>query len=119
MSEGAYLNEQEGRSLTSRRKFLAGSAAALAGGALMAVPGAASAHNPGEPPTDIDILNYALMLERLEAIFYRRVLDRFGESEFENAASSTVSVTTCAVVLTRTSSVSATTRTPTSRRSLM
>jgi rubrerythrin len=86
MSEGAYLNEQEGRSLTSRRRFLAGSAAALAGGALMAVPGAASAHNPGEPPTDIDMFNYALLLERLEANFYRRVLDRFSESEFENAA---------------------------------
>jgi len=86
MSEGAYLNEEQGRSLTSRRKFLAGSAAALAGGALMAVPGVASAHNPGEPPTDIDMLNYALTLERLEAIFYRRVLDRFGEREFENAS---------------------------------
>jgi rubrerythrin len=86
MSEGTFLNEDQSRSLTSRRKFLAGSAAAIAGGALMAVPGAASAHNPGEPPTDIDILNYALMLERLEAIFYRRVLDRFSESEFENAS---------------------------------
>jgi hypothetical protein len=69
MSEGTFLNEDQSRSLTSRRKFLAGSAAAIAGGALMAVPGAASAHNPGEPPTDIDILNYAIMLERLEAIF--------------------------------------------------
>ena len=57
MREGTYLNEVSSRSLTSRRKFLAGSAAALAGGALMMVPGAASAHNPGNPPTDIDILN--------------------------------------------------------------
>jgi rubrerythrin len=85
MREGTYLNEENSRSLTSRRKFLAGSAAALAGGALMAVPGAASAHNPGNPPTDIDILNYALMLERLEATFYKRVLNKFGEREFENA----------------------------------
>src|SRR5215212_2442619 len=64
MSEGTYLNEEYSRSLTSRRKFLAGSAAALAGGALMAVPGVASAHNPPDPTSDI--LNYALTLERLE-----------------------------------------------------
>jgi hypothetical protein len=84
MSEGTYLNEHEG-SLTSRRKFLAGSAAALAGGALLAVPGAASAHNPPTPPGDVDILNYALTLERLEATFYRRVLAKFNQGQFENA----------------------------------
>ena len=82
MSEGAYLNEHEG-SLTSRRKFLAGSAT-LAGGAVMAVPGVASAHNPPTPPSDIDILNYALTLERLEATFYRRVLAQFTQEEFSN-----------------------------------
>jgi hypothetical protein len=49
MSEGTYLNENDRRSLTSRRGFLTGSAAALAGGALMAVPGVASAHNPPDP----------------------------------------------------------------------
>ena len=84
MSEGTYLNEHEGAP-TSRRKFLAGSAAALAGGALMVVPGVASAHNPPTPPSDIDILNYALTLERLEATFYRRVLARFNQGQFENA----------------------------------
>ena len=51
----------------------------------MAVPGVAAAHTPPNPPTDIDILNYALTLERLEATFYRRVLERFDEGEFENA----------------------------------
>ena len=85
MSEGTYLNELEG-SPTSRCKFLAGSAAALAGGALLAVPGVASAHNPPSPPSDVDILSYVLTLERLEATFYRRVLARFSEEEFENAA---------------------------------
>ncbi|MBA2712011.1 MAG: ferritin-like domain-containing protein [Rubrobacteraceae bacterium] len=85
MSEGTYLDEHAEGSFTSRRKFLAGSAAALAGGALMAVPGVASAHNPPNPPTDIDILNYALTLERLEKAFYRRVLERFSEKQFENA----------------------------------
>jgi rubrerythrin len=85
MSEGTYLDGQSEGAFTSRRKFLAGSAAALAGGALMAVPGVASAHKPPNPPKDIDILNYALTLERLEATFYRRVLERFSQGEFENA----------------------------------
>src|SRR5215210_1878407 len=85
MSEGTYLDEEQSRALTSRRKFLAGSAAALAGGALMAVPGVASAHNLPDTPSDIDILNYALTLERFEAAFYRRVLNKFGERDFENA----------------------------------
>src|SRR5215213_9450243 len=85
MSEGTYLNEEYSKSLTSRRKFLAGSAAALAGGALMAVASVASAHNPPSPPSDVDILNYAITLERLEATFYRRVLTWFTEEEFENA----------------------------------
>ena len=48
MSERTFLDENEGRSLTSRRGFLTGSAAALAGGALMAVPGAAFAKGNGE-----------------------------------------------------------------------
>ncbi|MBA2715341.1 MAG: ferritin-like domain-containing protein [Rubrobacteraceae bacterium] len=85
MSEGTYLDGNLEGSFTSRRKFLAGSAAALAGGALLAVPGAASAHRPPNPPKDIDILNYALTLERLEATFYRRVLNKFNQGEFENA----------------------------------
>jgi hypothetical protein len=79
MSVGTYLNES---SLTSRRKFLAGSAAALAGGALLAVPSVAKAHNPPNPPTDIDILNYALTLEHLEAVFYIQGLKKFGEDDF-------------------------------------
>ena len=41
----SYLGEKTMGAPTSRRKFLAGSAAALAGGALMAVPGAALADN--------------------------------------------------------------------------
>jgi len=40
---------------------------------------------PAVSPSDVDILNYALTLERLEATFYRRVLTRFTEEEFENA----------------------------------
>ena len=69
----------------SRRRFLAGSAAALAGGALVAVPGVAQAHTTPEPPTDIAVLNYALTLEHLEYAFYRDGLRKFGEREFEGA----------------------------------
>ena len=71
--------------VSSRRRFLAGSAGLLAGAALMAVPGMAKAHDASGAPTDVDILNYALTLERLEATFYRRVLYRFNEKEFEGA----------------------------------
>jgi rubrerythrin len=89
--ENVYMTETanpEGsgiRSLTSRRSFLTGSAAALAGGALLAVPGMAKAHTTPEPPTDIDVLNYALTLEHLEYAFYRDGLMKFGERELEGA----------------------------------
>jgi rubrerythrin len=73
------------RSLTSRRSFLTGSAAALAGGALMAVPGMAKAHTTPDPPSDVDILNYALTLEHLEYAFYRDGLRRFGEKNFRSS----------------------------------
>jgi len=86
MTEGNHLdNGGMEQIMPSRRKFLAGSAALLAGGALMAVPGVAKAHTTDNPPSDIDMLNFALTLERLEAIFYRRILNWFGEKEFENA----------------------------------
>ena len=89
--ENGYMTESTNpersgvRSLTSRRSFLTGSAAALAGGALMAVPGMAKAHSTPEPPTDIDILNYALTLEHLEYAFYRDGLKKFDRLDFRKA----------------------------------
>ena len=87
MSEGTYLGEKTMGAPTSRRKFLAGSAAALAGGALMAVPGAALADADGENKhgrvTDVEILNYALTLEYLEATFYTQGLNKFDKGDFE------------------------------------
>ncbi len=81
------VEEEEGQGLSSRRRFLAGSAALLAGGALTAVlPRAAEAHKTGYPPSDVDVLNYALTLEHLEYAFYRDGLRKFSEREFESAA---------------------------------
>lgn len=86
MTEGINLdNDGMAQAATSRRKFLAGSAALLASGALMAVPGVAKAHTTNSGVSDVDILNYALTLERLEANFYRRVLNWYGEARFESS----------------------------------
>ena len=75
-----------GRESLSRRKFLAGSAALLGGGALMAAfPGVAKAHETADPPTDVDVLNYALTLEHLEYAFYRDGLKRFTRLDFRKA----------------------------------
>jgi hypothetical protein len=89
--------EPTGR-LTSRRSFLSGSAKLLGGGALglglVAAPAFAKddEEDKGQGDkgkngvTDVEILNYALTLERLEYEFYRQHLRRFNEREIEGAA---------------------------------
>src|SRR5215210_873989 len=78
--------QEEDQALSSRRGFLTGSAALLAGGALAAVlPRAAQAHTTGNPPTDVDVLNYALTLEHLEYAFYRDGLRKFDEQDFRSS----------------------------------
>src|SRR5215204_4670860 len=87
--------------LSSRRTFLSGSAKLLGGGALALGLGAAPAfakdnhdkdnkkqggkgNNGGV--SDVDILNYALVLERLEYELYRKNLQRFSENKIEGAS---------------------------------
>ena len=105
----AAREHQEGPSeahqrLSSRRTFLSGSAKLLGGGALALGLGAAPAfangnndddednkkqggkRNNGSGVSDVDILNYALVLERLEYEFYRQNLKRYNERQIEGAS---------------------------------
>lgn len=88
MSEGPRNDglPMQGGGALSRRRFLAGSAALLGGGALLsALPGVAKAHETGDPPTDVDVLNYALTLEHLEYAFYRDGLEKFDRQDFRSS----------------------------------
>jgi len=90
--------------LSSRRSFLSGSAKLLGGGALALGLGAAPAFargddddddkkhddkkqggkgNNGGGVSDVDILNFALTLEHLEAVFYTQGLKKFDQNDFE------------------------------------
>jgi len=82
---------EERRRLASRRGFLKTSAK-LAGGGAMAMAVAGTTLTGGrrsalaqEFESDLDILNYALTLEILEATFYEEGLDKFSEDDFEEA----------------------------------
>jgi hypothetical protein len=100
MSERTYLDENGSGSLPCRRGFLTGSVKLLGGGALVLGLGAAPALAKGSDDedrkrggkrnnsgvSDVDILNYALVLERLEYEFYRRHLQRFSERKIEGAS---------------------------------
>ena len=87
MTEGNQAGAQPAeQGPLSRKRFLTGSAALLGGGALAAaLPRMAQAHETNNPPSDVDILNYALTLEHLEYAFYRKGLRKFGEGQFESA----------------------------------
>jgi rubrerythrin len=68
--------------LMSRRDVLSDTAKAGAGIAALSAVGAGSAgaqESGSADPSDLDILNFALTLEKLEATFYEDALNRFDE----------------------------------------
>ena len=67
----------------SRRSFFSKSAALFGAGALATKIMTAQTTTPSAS-TDLDILNYALALENLEAAFYVNGLSRFGPSDLTN-----------------------------------
>src|SRR5215211_2194772 len=90
--------------LSSRRTFLSGSAKLVGGGVLALGLGAAPAfakanndeddddkkqggkRNNGGGVSDVDILNYALVLERLEYEFYRKHLQKYSKGQIEGGS---------------------------------
>lgn len=94
----AAVGDERAR-LASRRTLLTGTAKLVGGGALAL--GVAGSHGPltalGQESTpaaglptasefadDLDVLNYALTLEQLEATFYREGLDTFAAEDFDD-----------------------------------
>ena len=72
-------------SIASRRSFFTKSAVLFGASALASKIVLAQTTTPPTSSTDIDILNYALALENLEAAFYVQGLARFGASDFNNS----------------------------------
>ena len=87
---GESDSQENGLFTNTRRQFVAGSVAVggIAVGSSLAAPSLAQdGEAPPEPiqnefDDDVDILNYALTLERLEAEFYRQGLENFDGSDF-------------------------------------
>ncbi|MDQ3227200.1 MAG: ferritin-like domain-containing protein [Chloroflexota bacterium] len=85
-----FLDEirEERRRLTSRRSVVRGTAKLAGGGALtfavLSGTGFRRFASAQAFASDIDVLNYALTLEHLEATFYREGLETFGADDFDS-----------------------------------
>ena len=74
--------------LASRRDVLRGSAKLGGGAAALSLAGSSAVAAGGDDTDDVsnvDVLNYALTLEKLEYTFYRDGLEMFDEQEFEHS----------------------------------
>ncbi|HYO82969.1 MAG TPA: ferritin-like domain-containing protein [Bryobacteraceae bacterium] len=71
-----------------RRDFMRGVAAIVGVGAAAKIAAAQTSTTPPAPSAanDLNLLNYALTLEYLEATFYTQGLQRFSSADFANAA---------------------------------
>ncbi len=68
--------------ITTRRRFMSASALLIGGAAAHTLVPAGAEAQDARLAQDIAVLNYALTLERLEADFYVRGLQRFGSADF-------------------------------------
>ena len=87
--EDTQSTQPQPQATASRRTFLTRSATMIGGGAAVLALGSTF----GQPrsvqaaaPSDLDILNYALTLEHLEASFYVQGLRRFDAKDFQRLA---------------------------------
>lgn len=87
LTDQRQLALNAGRSPASRRHFLTGSAKALGGGVALLAFGSVLANPKAVQAAacDIDILNYVLTLEHLEAAFYVEGLNRFTRGDVTSA----------------------------------
>jgi uncharacterized protein (DUF305 family) len=90
-SEHEFLNRVS-QQLTSRRGFMndatkvgAGAIALSAGTGVAAANDEDTSEKAADDVSDLDVLNYALTLEKLEATFYTEALERFSENEIERS----------------------------------
>lgn len=82
---GEQLRELS-ETIPTRRKFLENSAKVGGGAMALSVVGSGAAVGESQDElSDVDILNYALTLEQLEATFYTRGQEMFDEQAFERA----------------------------------
>ena len=79
------LTENLGRAFDSRRSFLKKGVAASAAGLGLSAGAGNVAASRASGKKYVDVLNYALTLERLEATFYARGLDEFSEDDLVNS----------------------------------
>jgi len=80
------MTNQETSKSTSRRDWFSAPAALLGAGAISAMVGRAQTGGGAGTTNDINIVNFALRLENLEAAFYSQGVSQFAPKDFQNSA---------------------------------